>query len=280
MSNTVSASLVLFNNAPEIYGEALKSFIGCQNAGVLVIVDNSAEPLVHPFFQHAQVKYIHAGTNLGFGAGHNLALAHLPAQAPYHLFLNPDVKFDAAVLPALVDRMDAVQDIAAIMPRINFEDGSLQRLCKLLPTPVDLILRRFIPVRRIQTWLNERYELHGLSQDTLSDVPTISGCFLMTRRAALEDVGGFDTRYFMYMEDVDLVRRLNAKGRVAYDPTVSVVHVYAKGSYRNRKLLGYHLASAIRYFNKWGWWFDSERRQRNFSTLQGLRKPRGTPPVY
>lgn len=280
MSNIVSASLVLFNNAPEIYGEALQSFIGCQNAGLLVVVDNSATPLSHPLFQHAKVKYIHAGANLGFGAGHNLALAQISARAPYHLFLNPDVRFDEGVLITLADRLDAMPDIATIMPRINFEDGSLQRLCKLLPTPVDLILRRFIPVRRVQAWLNERYELHGLSQDVLSDVPTISGCFLMTRRAALDDIGGFDTRYFMYMEDVDLVRRLNAKGRVAYDPTVSVVHRYAKGSYRNRKLLGYHLASAIRYFNKWGWWFDSERRRRNLSAVQGLRKTRGAPPFY
>jgi len=66
-------------------------------------------------------------------------------------------------------------------------------------------------------------------------------------------LGGFDERYFMYMEDVDLVRRCASLGKVKYLPKMTVVHEFSKGSYHNPKLLRYHVCSAIMYFNKWGW---------------------------
>jgi GT2 family glycosyltransferase len=79
----------------------------------------------------------------------------------------------------------------------------------------------------------------------------------------------------MYLEDVDLVRRIGDVARVVYDPRVCVTHAYAKGSYRNKKLLAYHLSSAVRYFTKWGWCFDPIRRKRNalqISSLQQVNK--------
>jgi len=158
----------------------------------------------------------------------------------------------------------------AAMPQIRYPDGSLQRLCKLLPTPSDLLVRRFLPIRSLQERLNSRYELHSLPQDRASEVPTLSGCFLAMRSADLLAIDGFDERFFMYMEDVDLVRRLSRRGAVRYRPDIHVVHEYAKGSYRSRKLLGYHLKSAILYFNKWGWFIDSYRRRINAACLDRL----------
>ena len=157
------------------------------------------------------------------------------------------------------------------MPRINYPDGTLQRLCKLLPTPVDLILRRFVPVRSVQNAINNRYEMHDLPQDCLVDVPTISGCFLIVRTELIRRLGGFDERFFMYLEDVDLVRRIGDIARVVYEPKVSVTHAYAKGSYRNKKLLAYHIASAVRYFGKWGWFWDPVRAERNRRTLNKIK---------
>jgi GT2 family glycosyltransferase len=95
------------------------------------------------------------------------------------------------------------------------------------------------------------------------------------RTALLQQLGGFDERYFMYMEDVDLVRRIGDLARTVYMPSVHVVHAYAKGSYRNRKLLGYHLQSARKYFAKWGWTIDPIRSQRNRRILQQI--DRGKP---
>lgn len=269
----LSASLVLYHNAPEQYGLAMQSFLdGCD--GQLHVVDNSAEPLQHPLFAHPRITYTFAGRNLGFGAAHNVALEQVGSSSQAHLLLNPDITFGPEVLPHLSACLEVHPDIGVLMPRIAYPDGELQRLCKLLPTPVDLILRRFIPVASIRDRINRRYELHALPQDRQIDVPSLSGCFMLVRTPLLQELGGFDERYFMYMEDVDLIRRIGDRARTVYEPAVSVVHAYAKGSYRNRKLLGYHLKSAVRYFNKWGWLLDGVRGSRNRGMLRRLRGDR------
>lgn len=258
----LSASLVLFHNDPAQYGLAMRCFLdGCD--GILYVVDNSKTPLQHDLFAHPRVRYVYAGENLGFGKAHNRAIAIAAGTSEAHLLLNPDISFGPDVLPELVRFLKANEEVGAMMPRINYPDGSLQRLCKLLPTPVDLILRRFIPSERIKAKINERYEMHGLAQDRPSRVPTLSGCFLLIRSDLLHRLGGFDERFFMYMEDVDLVRRIGDVAETVYLPSVQVIHAYEKGSYRNRTLLGYHLRSAIMYFSKWGWLLDSTRRDRN-----------------
>jgi len=271
MSKVISASLVLYENSPEVYSHAITSFLNGVNDGVLVISDNSKIPLVHPLFNHSRVIYIFNDANLGFGAAHNVAIAAIPKYSHFHLILNPDIRFDLDVIRHLVAVMESNAGIGALMPRINFPDGSLQRLCKLLPTPINLIFRRFIPIKSIQNKINTTYELYDLPQDKLIDVPMISGCFLLVRTDLLKNLRGFDERYFMYLEDVDLIRRIGDVAKVTYDPRVSVTHDYAKGSYRNLKLLGYHLTSAIRYFNRWGWLFDLDRKKRNESIRRHIK---------
>lgn len=263
----ITASLVLYHNDPAVFGDAITSFLASAPDGEIWVSDNSVAPLIHPLFTHRRVHYVHNGVNLGFGSGHNRAIAQLPKVSTLHLILNPDVRFEPRVLPALQAVMDGDKNIGAVMPRINFPDGSLQRLAKLLPSPVDLIFRRFIPSVTLRERINQRYELHDLPQNQASEVPVISGCCLLVRTAALHRVGGFDERYFMYMEDIDLVRRLGDFSTILYVPTVSVVHDYAKGSYVNRKLLGFHVKSALKYFTKWGWLFDSQRISRNAAVL-------------
>lgn len=266
----LSASLVLFHNEATQYSLAIQSFLdGCD--GVLYVLDNSSSPLEHVLFAHPRVRYMHPGTNLGFGKAHNRALALVASTSDVHLFLNPDVEFDCNVLPALMTYLESNQEVGALMPRVEYPDGTLQRLCKLLPTPVELIFRRFIPSNAIKNRINQRYELHALPQDRPSCVPTLSGCFLLIRTKLLQKIGGFDERYFMYMEDVDLVRRIGDIAQTVYLPSIKVVHAYAKGSYRNKKLLAYHLESAIRYFFKWGWFFDRARNKRNNFILNELQ---------
>jgi GT2 family glycosyltransferase len=250
---------------------SVKSFLEGVDGGVLVISDNSEVQLTHILLQNPNVRYIFNDSNIGFGAAHNKAIAAIGEMSNFHLIMNPDIIFSVDVIPHLISVMQANPDIGAIMPRINYPDGSLQRLCKMLPTPVDLIFRRFIPIKLIQNFINHRYELHDLPQDRLVDVPILSGCFLIVRTEFLRIYGGFDEQYFMYLEDVDLVRRIGLTKRVVYDPRVSVTHKYAKGSYGNKKLLGYHIISAFRYFKKWGWCFDAQRKAVNAKILKSLK---------
>ncbi|MFG6535322.1 glycosyltransferase family 2 protein [Sulfitobacter sp. 1A16787] len=277
----ITASLVIYNNDPAEFGRAISSFLNSTSTGEIWVSDNSPQPLKNELFDNPRVHYHFNDRNLGFGAGHNKVIELLPSSTDFHLFLNPDIYFDPQVLQALEDIMQHDREIGAVMPRISYPDGSLQRLAKLLPTPMDLIFRRFLPFIAMKATLNNRYELHGIPQDSVIEVPSISGCFLLVRRNVLRRVGGFDERYFMYMEDVDLVRQIGDTSKVMYVPMVNVVHGYAKGSYGNSKLLLWHVKSAIKYFNKWGWFSDRQRSLRNnamldrLSCLRGAQEKRG-----
>lgn len=269
----ISASLVLFRSPKDQFETVIRNFLEAAPDGTLYIVDNSPVALTSEWFSHNRVVYSHSGANVGFGAGHNIAFALACPDSDLHVLLNPDIHFGADAIDGMVKLFETHAGAVVAMPRVVYPDGSLQRLCKLLPTPVDLLIRRFMPFAQVRQKIDARYELHDLPQDRVSEVPTLSGCFLMARSRVLLELGGFDERYFMYMEDVDLVRRLGEQGSVLYAPHCTVVHEYAKGSYRNRRLLGYHVRSAVHYFNKWGWLFDGDRVRRNRVCLRSLHQP-------
>jgi GT2 family glycosyltransferase len=156
------------------------------------------------------------------------------------------------------------------MPKVYYPDGEIQYLCKLLPTPFDLIFRRFLP----NSWTKkqtEKFELRNSGYNKILDVPYLSGCFMLLRTDALKEVGLFDERFFMYPEDIDLTRRINRKFRTVFYPEVSIVHHHARSSYLNLKMLWIHTTNMIRYFNKWGWFFDRERKIINKKTLNQFK---------
>jgi len=93
---------------------------------------------------------------------------------------------------------------------------------------------------------------------------------MFLRTSVLKDLGPFDENIFMYLEDTDLNRRIHSKYKTIFYPKVSIMHEYSKESYVNKKLLIYHIKSAIYYFNKWGWFFDKERDELNSRCLSNL----------
>ena len=95
---------------------------------------------------------------------------------------------------------------------------------------------------------------------------------MLFRSDILLNLNGFDERFFMYMEDVDLSRRCAEQFGAVYYPRVSIVHLHEQGSYKSRKLLKAHLQSAILYFNKWGWIYDASRVRLNKQCLNALTK--------
>ena len=106
--------------------------------------------------------------------------------------------------------------------------------------------------------------------DKIMNVPYLSGCFMFFRTSAFETVGMFDERFFMYPEDIDITRRMHEKYRTVFYPNVSVIHDHAAESYKSKKMLKIHITNMIKYFNKWGWFFDSKRKRINKKILKEL----------
>lgn len=232
------------------------------------LLDNSPIPTTE--FQHLKVTYIFTGENLGYGTAHNIAIKKsIEHNIPYHLVVNPDISFQPEILMQIEQFMNINSSVGHLMPKVLYPNGEIQYLCKLIPTPFDLIFRRFLP----RSWTKkrtERFELRSSGYNRIMDVPYLSGCFMFLRTKALKDVGLFDERFFMYPEDIDLTRRIHRRYRTVFYPEVSIIHHHAQSSYLNLKMLFVHTFNMIKYFNKWGWVFDKERREVNKKVLKQL----------
>ena len=165
--------------------------------------------------------------------------------------------------------MDSHIDVGQMVPGIRYPDGRLQYVCKLIPTPWDLIANRFMPERLVHKRI-ARYRLENSGYDRIMNVPYMHGCFFMLRMEALKDVGMFDERFFMYPEDIDLTRRIHEKWQTLYYPGLTVYHAHAAESRKSIKMLRIHAANMIKYFNKWGWFSDPKRHYYNRRLLTFL----------
>ncbi|MDR3704734.1 MAG: glycosyltransferase family 2 protein [Paludibacteraceae bacterium] len=266
----ISASIVLYQNNSEELIRTIHSFLNTKMNVKLFLVDNSPTDRLKSIITDSRVEYLFINKNIGFGAAHNRILKNINNKSYYHLILNPDIYFNEGVLEGLFSFMIKNGDIGLVMPKICFPNGENQFLCKLLPNPIDLIFRKFFFSKKITEKLTRKYQLYDADYTKQMDVPSLSGCFMLVRSSVLNKVGCFDERFFMYCEDLDFSRRINATFRTVYYPNVTVYHEFHRDSYNNKKLLLVHICSAVKYFNKWGWFIDRQRNNVNKDTLSKL----------
>jgi GT2 family glycosyltransferase len=270
----VTATIVVYKPKMDWLLKSIHSFIDKNHYNKkLYIIDNSParnEELGR--LQSSSVEYIFNNKNLGFGKAHNMGIRKaIEEQSDYHLILNPDISFDSEIIAELADVLDKDDSIGFISPKIFYTHGELQKLCKILPSPKHLIFRRFLRrgSHKLDN-LNYELELRAFGYNSTAEIPWLSACFLLARTSHLEKIGGFDERYFMYMEDVDISRRSLQYFKNVFYPNVSIQHVFEKGSYKSLRLTIIHMISAFKYFTKWGWFIDKEKDRINQETLRKL----------
>jgi GT2 family glycosyltransferase len=265
----ITCSMVVYHHTADQIRKPIENFLRLGKKVRLFIIDNSGNDKLRYAFISPQIEYIFSGKNLGYGAGHNLALSRIQGRTKYHIVMNPDIEFETQMLDVLYDFMEREPEIGLVMPKITYPGGAMQYLCKKLPTPADLILRRFIPgpLKKLFRKSLESYELRHRDYQSIMEVPNLSGCFMFLRNEVLETVGHFDETYFLYLEDTDFCRRISASYRTVYYPRVQVTHGYGMASYKNLKMTAHHVVSSFKYFNKWGWWFDAFRENANYHAM-------------
>jgi hypothetical protein len=237
----------------------------------IYIIDNSRQHDIETFCKgYSNIVYV-GSENVGYGAGHNQALRRVlnSEGVKYHLVLNSDVYFEPEAIGRLVAYMDANANVAQVQPNIVYPNGAQQYTCRLLPTPTNLLFRRFLPKKLVAT-MNNRYQLKFADHSREFNVPYQQGSFMFFRVECFRTVGLFDERFFMYPEDIDITRRMHRLYRTMFWPGVTVVHNHRAASYQNRTMLKIHMKNMVKYFNKWGWLFDRERRQWNTQLLREL----------
>lgn len=203
--------------------------------------------------------FVTSKKNLGYGRGFHVALDSYRSTystPKWVAVLNTDLSWEPGTFEGLVDWLEQNSDVVLAVPKIFDSAGNVVHLCKRDPTILSLASRRFLPDWLKPSWLR-RYDAYQLMADydldDVFDVPYLSGCCMVFRCAALDIVGGFDRRFFLYLEDADITRRLRSIGRCVHVPLAQVKHAWGRGNHRSRRLTLVNLQSAWIYFRKWGW---------------------------
>lgn len=268
----ITGSIVLYNNNIYDLKKVINSFLSSNHKVKLFLIDNSETDNLSDICKDQRIEYIFNNANVGFGKAHNTAIKLAEFEnSDYHIVLNPDIYFDSNVVSELFEFMENNLDIGLTMPKVLYPNGDTQYVCKLLPTPFNLILRRFLPEFDFIRKMDYEFEMRFTNYEGIVDSPYLSGSFMFLRISVLKELGNFDENIFMYLEDTDLTRRINKKYRTVMNSNISIFHKWGKGSYKSKKLVWYHIKAAIYYFNKWGWFFDSERSRINTSIINNYK---------
>ena len=257
MNIKITSCIVLYKNDISILRESIDSFLDTKLNVILFLIDNSPTDLLNSIIIDPRVKYFHNPSNPGFGASHNIAIKEaIKINSDFHLVLNPDIYFETGVLEKLCDFMEKNLDIGHLMPKITYPNGDLQYLCKKNPTFFDLFFRSFAPTF-LKKMLRKRMDIYEYKnhdyEKIIYNIPYLSGCFMFLRTKTLKNVGFFDDKIFMYLEDADLTRRFMEISQTVYYPLVKVNHHFAKLTHKQFKYKWITIQSAFIYFNKWGW---------------------------
>ena len=228
----------------------------------IIVVDNdSHDEESMGFLERAhnekRIQLIRSPRNVGFGQGNHLGVQY--ARGKILFFHNPDVAVEPDSLQKMVDFLEHHHDIGLIGPKLMYSSGKIQDSCRRNMRVGDLIFKRtFLGKLPFLRGRVQKYLMEDFDHDKIQDVDLITGAAIMMSRTVYDKVGGFDKRYFLFMEDFDLCREVwKANLRVVYYPEASMLHYHkrlSEGSFFKlirKKVFWLHVSSAIKYFWKW-----------------------------
>lgn len=246
---SVSAIVVTYDSAAHISAclKALTSEIDAVGGEVVVFDNNSGDATLRAVESgFPDVKIIRSDNNIGFAAANNNAAAE--SQGEYLLLVNPDLALDSGSLAKMLAVFDEHDDAGAVAGRMRNPDGTFQPTCRNLPTMKNIFFSRGSMLGGKGG--SNKYTLGDF--DSPTPVPAAAATCLLLRRDFFLELGGFDERFFMFMEDTDLSRRIGETGKKIYFiPDAGGVHHWGGGSAVSKiTRLRYHHMSVWKYFLK------------------------------
>jgi GT2 family glycosyltransferase len=257
----LSASLVLYKNDPEIVRHAIMSLLNTPMTVNLSVVDNSPTDKLRNLFSDLREYdinyYFNNGDNVGFGKAQNLAIIRTQP-FDYHLVMNPDIYFDSHVILELINYLEDKQDVGLIAPKTYLPNGEIISSVRRYPTLLGLS-RNFIP-KKLRFLFQKKidfYEMRDTSYNEIMEVQLVNGSFMLFRRKCLDEIGLFDEKFFLYLEDYELSFRIfkSKKYKNIFYPHVHIYHLWERGNYKSIKLALIFISSAFYLFSKHGWRF-------------------------
>jgi len=241
--------------------EALEKSVFAGKFEIIVIDNNSSDQISRGFIQNAEkagrVKAIYNSKNLGFAKAYNEGIKC--ANGKFIYIHNPDTQVRPDSLQKLFSYLEKHEEIGILAPKLVYANGEIQASCRRRMKFFDLIIKR-TPLSKFGYFKNRlgQYLMFDYEKSITQSVELVTGAAMMMRKSDFEAVGGFDERYFLFMEDFDLCNKFTAKKmEVVYFPDVEVEHYHKRLSdgslieVLRKKTLWLHLKSAVKYFWKW-----------------------------
>jgi len=226
----------------------------------IIVIDNDSKDDIDKMLKEnfPQVKFIQTGANLGFAAGNNVGLKE--AQGKYLMILNPDVTVLNGTIEKMIKFMEENPEVGLVGPKLINPNGSYQISCRTFTKTKHIILLR-TPLGKL-SWAKECLDKHLMADfDRLTnrEVDWLHGACLLAKKLAVNEIGMFDERYFMYVEDIDWCRRFwLANYKVYYLAEAEMVHLLEKASdhgswnfWKLNKSTRWHIASWLKYLLKY-----------------------------
>lgn len=263
----LNISVDLYQPDPDQVQRLVSGLLQAEEVRNIYLTDNSPVEIRTDarknLFSSKKIHYRwNGGKDSGFCVSHNTALRESVWQrTKYHLVMDAGIDVKAEDIDRLHHFMEHNPQVGQVMPKMADREGKTLYRCGLLPSPWDVFFPVFIGKKR-------RYcnELRATGYDTMMNVPRLSGRFMFLRTEAALQARLFDERYTAYAGPLDMTRTIHRKYLTLYLPDITVTDNGQIGGYGfwNRN----HTADMVRYFNKWGWVFDAERKETNQLTLQ------------
>ncbi len=250
-NNPIELSIIIitFNSLPSLEPSLVSlTNSSFQNFELIVVDNNSTDSSIETALTYfPQASVIKNKYNAGFAKACNIGAKQ--ANGDILLFFNPDLEADENALDEIVTFIQETPDAGAVSGRMRFPDGSFQATSRKFPDMTNIFLSRGSALSKIIS-TNKTYTLPDY--DVVTKVDAVAGTCMAVKRNMFEQVGMFDERFFMYMEDTDLSYRLSLLGLSNYFlPQAGGVHLWGKGSSGGRIIRSwYHHLSVWKYFLK------------------------------
>lgn len=226
-----------------------------QGTRVLMVDNGSTDGSVEEAAASGDAELLYSGGNIGYGAAMNVGFRHLRSawasgeiDPEFFLIVNPDVVFREGAIDELIAAARRYPRAAAVGPRIAEPDGGVYPSAREIPRLSLGIGHALLgPVWPNNPWTRRYQKGSDMTQERRAG--WLSGSCMLLRREAFDSVGGFDERYFMYMEDVDLCDRLGRAGWLnIYTPDAVISHAQGHSASKHPEItIPAHHASAYRF---------------------------------
>ena len=255
-----AAVVVNYHSGP-LLAECVDALLADVSAGVpeVVVVDNGSVAGAMDALQRgrAQITVVRPGANLGYARAANLGIA--ATTAPIVAVINPDAILEPGSAAGILAAFGADDRVAVVGPTITNLDGSVYPSARTAPGLAVAVGHALLSGVAPQNRFTAAYRQLEADPASARDVDWVSGAAVWFRRDILDRVGGWDERFFLFLEDVDVCRVIReAGGRVRYEPSARVMHVVgtSRAAAPSRSIVRHHRA-AYRYAEKW--WHGPQR---------------------